>query len=301
MFARIKSHYFGWIGLWVGAVAVLWSACEIDHGLRPIETRILGKILFQNAPPPYAAEARVVATRRFPPENLTSDVVFSDPLPFRRDGDAGQIDTVRYELVVEAGEYPAVGVLWRRGGEEWNITNVLGIYTDPLQFAPRPVIIDEQQPVAENVDILADWELAYRDAYIEGNLYFVGDWPENTEILALGMFPIIPKSQIEFLTIKALDITIPLFRNEPYHYRTPVASGTYPFIAVFWKGKGSAVFDIKAVGFYACPTDSTVPRSVQVASGETVTGVDIVVDFSTLPGGVKYQKQGGSCPVGGRK
>ncbi len=297
MQAEPYRKYAGLI-LIMGTFAALWGACEIDHGLKPIQTKITGRILFQNPPPPYAAEARVVATRRFPPENLTSDVLFSGKLSFRRDLPASAIDTVHYEIVAEAGEYPAVGVLWRRSGEEWNITNILGIYTDPLQFAPKPVIIDEQHPVVEHVDILADWELAYRDAFVEGDIYFVGEWPENTEILALGMFPIIPKNQIEFLTIKALDITIPLFRSEPYHYRTPVASGTYKFIAVFWKGKGSAIFDIKAIGFHACPTDSLQPREVQVASGETVTGVDIVVDFSTLPGGVRYNKQGGPCPAG---
>jgi len=269
---------------------LLLSACKIDHGLAPLKTRIRGKILFQGpTPPEYVAEVRVVAAKRFPPENLTSDVIFSERLPFDPQKDPARLDTVRYELVAEARTYPAVGVLWRRAGAPWELTNILGIYTDPLQFAPKPVTVDETNPVVEGVDILANWDLAFRDAYIQGTIYFRGTWPEDTEILALGMFPIIPKTAVEFLTIKALDITIPLFREEPYSYRTPVASGVYKFIAVFWKGRNTSIFDIRAIGFYACPGDSLLPLSVAVQPGETKTGVDIVVDFSHLPAGVPYK------------
>ncbi len=277
------------------AALLLASTCSLDHGLGPIETEIRGHVLFQHPPPAYAAEVRVVATKRFPPENLSSDVVFSNRVEFRRDLAAGQIDTVAYRIVADPGTYPAVGVLWRRSGEPWEITNILGIYTDPLQFTPKPVTLDEANPVADSVDILADWNLAYRDALVEGDISFHGEWPQDTEIMALGMFPIVPRTQLEFLTVKVLDIAIPLFRTEPFHYRTAVASGEYKFIAVFWKGKGSQIFNIKAVGFHACPEDSTLPRAIQVAPGETVTGVDIHVDFSTLPGGVFYRKDGAPC------
>ena len=287
--------------LGLAGVALLFS-CEYDHGVEPIRTRIEGEIIFTGGPPPEdVAEVRVVATKRFPPENLTSDVIFSDRIKYSRGDDYQEPDRITYGMPAEPGTYPAVGVLWRKGGEEWDLTNVLGIYTgsDPLSFSPEEVVVDNDNPVADSINIRASWELARRDASIEGEITFLGDWPEDTEILALAMFPIIPKSTVDFLTVKALDIAIPLFRDEPFHYRTPVSSGTYKFISVFWKGKTTSIFDIRAIGFYHCANDSLQPRTVEVATDSTATGIDITVDFSTLPGGIRYKQEEAPCPGAG--
>lgn len=275
---------------------VQFSGCDFNHGVEPIRTKITGAIIFDGIPPWYAREARVVLAKKFPPDNLLTDLVYSDPLPFNKDDTRTHPDTVRYELVAQAGVYPAVGVLWRRSGQPWDIANVIGLYVSQTELSPKSVVIDDATPIVSGVDVNVDWRLALRDAYLAGEISFRGEWPSDTEILALAVFPIVPKSSLDFLSVKALDINIPLFRAEPYKFRTAVASGTYKFITVFWKGKKTNIFDIRAIGFYACPTDSTLPKSVTVGADSTATGIDFVLDFSTLPTGAVYRKDGADCP-----
>jgi hypothetical protein len=276
-------------------LALCWS-CSYDHGVDPIRTRIKGAVVFLSGPPPwYVREARVAIAKKFPPENLITDMVFSDPLSFRRDSSLVAPDTLHYELVAEPGTYSAAGVLWRKSGEPWDIANILGIYTVPGQLSPKTIVISNDQPVADSVDIFADWALSLRDAYIEGDITFKGQWPQDTEILALAYFPIIPRTTLDFLTVKALDIKVPLFREEPYHYRTPVGSGEYKFITMFWKGKTTSIFDIRAIGFYRSPADSLQPQAVCVDPNQTVNNINFEVDFSTLPFGVIFKKEGAPC------
>lgn len=278
------------------------GGCDYDHGLDPIPYRIKGTVIFDDVIPPwYVREARVAIAKRFPPENLATDLIYSDPLPFNRDTLRTRPDTLHYELVVDPGTYPAAGVLWRRNGASWDIANILGIYGLDFtsgSFSPKPITINAAQPIADSVNVYASWELTKRDAIIEGDITFKGEWPqgpEGTEIVAIAFFPIIPKTQLDFLSVKALDINVPLLRQEPFHYRTAVGSGEYKFIALFWKGKKTSIFDIRTIGFYHCPNDSLQPKSLQVGANETKSGIDFTVDFSTLPAGVNFKKENGDC------
>lgn len=276
--------------LWMLGPFFLLLSCNIDHGLEPIQTRIKGIVEFSGpAPGEQVAEVRVAATKNFPPQNLTTDLLYSNQLEIRREQSGSY--SVPFEIAAPPGAYPAIGVLWRESGKSWEITNILGIYTDPAALAPKKVVVDEDHPVVDSVIIGADWTLAQRTSFLEGDIYFKGEWPEDTEILALGVFPIIPNpgNPLEFLTLQALDIAIPLFRSEPFHYRTRVPAGTFRFIAVFWKGKSGGLFDIRAIGFHACANDSTIPRPVVVAENSTASGIDISVDLSSLPGGARYR------------
>jgi hypothetical protein len=278
------------------------AGCSYDHGVEPIPYRVKGMVIFDNILPPwYVREARIALAKKFPPENLATDLIYSDPLQFNRDSSRVAPDTLHYELVVDAGYYPAAGVLWRKSGEAWDIANILGVYGIDFStgsLSPKPIVINDAHQIADSVNVYATWELTKRDAFIEGDITFKGEWPqgpEGTEIVALAFFPIVPKTQLDFLSVKALDINVPLFRQEPFHYRTAVGSGDYKFIAMFWKGKKTSIFDIRTIGFYHCPNDSLRPRPVQVAANETKNGIDFSVDFSTLPGGVNYIKDGGDC------
>lgn len=286
------------LSMGAGIVLFSLSSCDIDHGLKPPETRISGYVIFDGPPPPPSvAEVRVVAAKRFPPVNLTSDVIFSNQLKFNRDPSRTRPDTVAFEIITAPGSYPATGALWREGGQAWELTNVLGIYTDPLQLAPKVITIDEQNPVFDDVVIESNWQLANRNAFIEGEITFRGEWPQNTELLALAVFPIVPNPQnpLQFLTLQALDIAIPTFSSTPFRYRTRVPAGTHRFIAVFWKGRGSGLLDIRAIGFHRCAGDTLVPRAVVVADSTTASGSDIIVDLSSLPRGVDYALTGALC------
>lgn len=279
--------------LLVGAIG-----CNFGHGIKPIETGIAGEVVF-TGPPPEAnvAEIRVVATKRFPPENLTSDLIFSNQLPLRRDRPADQADTVRFEIAANPGLYPATGVLWREAGADWDISNILGLYTDPASFAPRPVEISEAQPVVSDICINADLQLTRRNAFLTGTLSFTGAWPEDTELLALTAFPIVPRpdNPLEFLQVQAIDIAVPVFTEAPFQYRMRVPGGSYKFIAVFWKGKSGGLESIRAVGFFACPDSSMLPAGVKVEENATASGIDMLVDLESLPAGVRYLSDSNGC------
>ena len=120
-------------------------------------------------------------------------------------------------------------------------------------------------------------------------------WPRHPEIVTLAYFSIIPRYQLDFLSVKALDIKAPLFRQQPFHYRTAVGSDNYKIIALFWKGRKTSIFDIRTIGFYNCPNDLLRPKPLQVPPNETKSGIDFSVDFSTLPAGVNFKKDGEDC------
>jgi hypothetical protein len=267
--------------LWLGILPLIAASCDYDHGIDPISTKITGEVTFSGQAPWYVTEVRVAVAKRFPPVDLTEDLLYSERLPKDQ-------ASVQYEILATPGDYAATGVLWRRSGEAWTLSNILGLYTTPGSFTPAPVTISPQQPRAENVNMAANWELALRDSYIEGDITFAGVQPADTDIMALAMFPIVPQSQFDYLSVKALDLNVQ--KNvRSFHYRTPVTSGEYKFISIFWKGKTGTIFDVRAIGFYRSPADTTKPGSVTVASGATATGIDFTAYFNSLPGGVDFK------------
>lgn len=275
----------------------LLLSCNQDHGMDPVRTRISGEVIFTNTPPPeYVREAVFIAAKKLPPDNLLTDVVFSDPLVFDTSRTRTEPDTVKYDLIADAGTYTAAGVLWRRQNEPWDIANILGVHTAPGEITPQEIELTPEHPVADSVDVIANWDLAKRDAYVEGTITFQDEWPANTEIVAIAFYPIIPRNQFDYiLYLKGLDINVKKFTTT-HHFRTAVSSGEYKFIALFWFGKGASLANIRSVGFYHCPTDSLNPKAVIAPAGETVYGIDFDVHFSSLPNGVNFCKDCGECP-----
>lgn len=260
------------------------SSCSIDHGIGEIKSRITGRVVFVDSQnrPAYADQARVVAVYQFPPAGL-GDVLYSNTLPAGR-------DTSQFEILAQKGTYAALGVLWRRVGEGWSFSNLLGLYTAPNELAPRPVTVSDENPVADSIDIYATWTLALRDARIEGDITFVGAWPGDTQILGLAAFPIVPNlsNPSDLLQLRAIDISIPLFVDR-YHYRLALAHGTYKFIALFWKGTSTPVEKIRPIGFYASKDNPNRPAEITLQPNERVTGIDVVANFDTLPDGISYE------------
>ena len=142
--------------LWVvTAVWTLFSACEIDHGLGIIESRITGKVIYLHPElkPARVDAVRVVAVVNFPPQGLGDLVItnksisLSDPAP-------------DYHLPAPLSHYVLVGAIYREKGKEWDYGNILGLYgvnPDSGRFTPRSVTLTKETPVVENVDIFCDW------------------------------------------------------------------------------------------------------------------------------------------------
>lgn len=277
-------------------LSFLLPGCNSDHGMDPVRTRMTGEVIFENTPPSYVREAVFIAAKKLPPDNLLTDVVFSDPLPFDRDSNRTTPDTVKFDLIADAGKYAAAGVLWRKQNEPWDIANILGLYTEPGQITPKEIELTAEHPVEDSIYIPANWDLANRDSYIEGTITFADAWPANTEIVALTYFSQIPRNAFEYIIyLKGLDINVKKF-SQTYRYRSAVNSGEYKFISLFWYGKGGSFNDIRAVGFYACPDDSLNPRALVAPAGGEVKDVDFTVYFSSLPHGVNFCKNCPPCP-----
>jgi hypothetical protein len=298
----------------VGVLSALWLSCEYDHGVDPIRTKIKGSVIFTGAFPQnvigFRSEARLVIVKKLPPENLTTDVI-SEPLPFNRFKDPSVNDTVNYELLVEPGVYPIAGILFRPSGEALNIANIMGLY---LKITPNFTIDTRievnEPPGVEGVNIFANWDLARRDAAISGTINFKGPWRHDTNFFVLACYSNIPKNSLEFFTewILAGKAAFQLIfqstpvNSLPYTVRVnsqlgdSTAFGKYKFTSLFWIGKNTSLADIRAIGFYRCDGDSTLPRFAATVKDSTTSGIDFSADFSKLPAGVNYRKDGAPCP-----
>ena len=273
--------------------AILVLSCEFDHGLGPSKTRITGKVLFVDTSlrPSNVDEVRVIAVSQLPPSGF-GDIYFSNAVRFDQ-------DTATYEIQLPAGNFPATGVLWKPRGKDWAITNLLGLYgfTPPVAFSLKSVQITNEQPVAENIDVYALWAFSQFDAGIEGKLKLTGAWPSNTDVVLLGALIAVPDLKNLDLSVIGLLGGLPLPITKPAtdsdserNYAISVRNGDYKFIGVFWKGKGSN--NIRCIGFYRDPANTTRPGSTSVPKDGKVSGFDLAADFSTLPDGVKLGGMG---------
>lgn len=286
------------------AAASFWMSCSSDHGVEPVRTKVSGDIIFTGPKPPdYVAEAVVVLVKNLPPENLLSEVIYSPPLAFKRDKSSQQDDTLHYELFADPGVYTAAGVLWRKSGAPWDIANILGVHLAPGEvFALQEVVVREDQPVADSVNIFANWEFANRDAIISGKIIYKDPWPANSQAVAVAAIGVVPPGGAAFLptvlgNLKGLNFTLGLFKAED-EYRIAVNSGEVKFISLFWYGKGQFL-DIRAVGLYHCGESDDgqlIPKSVIAIKDQVVENVDFEVNFSTLPRGIDYCKDCPPCP-----
>lgn len=263
----------------------LLTACELDHGLGLLESRITGSVIYLGSErrPDNIDEVRVVAVANFPPTGI-ADVYFSDALPFDR-------DTADYQILLPLGDYPAVGVLWKPRGQDWSFTSLLGFYgfQPPATASLQPVRLTPQQPVAADIDIFALWDLARLDAEIRGTVTFRGELPVDTDAVLLAALTGVPNlnNVIGLLAILGgLPLPIPLNAiapGETYAYRLPVRSDTYRFVGAFWVGTGGFE-NLRLAGFYPDSASPESPGRFTVAPDSTVSGIDFVIDFNRMSG-----------------
>jgi hypothetical protein len=144
--------------------ALLFQACEVDHGLGLSPSRITGKVIHIQKPAnvdSIAEDVRVVAAAKFPPTGV-ADVFFSNEVRTDR-------DTADFEIIVPYGTYPAIAVLWKQSGRNWALESLLGFYGFDLpnfQASLKGVELTEENPVAVNVDMYALWDFAQFDARV---------------------------------------------------------------------------------------------------------------------------------------
>ena len=135
----------------------LMTACEIDHGLGTLDSRITGKVIFLNKDkkPDYVESVRIVAAVNLPPESL-GDVVFTNTSVNLSK------DEPDYYVPAPLATYQLVAAIWKEKGKAWNYSKILGFYGfDPVNFTfdSVKVVLTKSQPIAKDIDIYCDWSL----------------------------------------------------------------------------------------------------------------------------------------------
>ncbi|MFQ5824116.1 MAG: hypothetical protein ACE5JB_08695 [bacterium] len=257
------------------------ASCSIDHGINAIldVPTIRGKVIFQGEKPENTEWVVVVASRDFPPSDLIElSLSQSEILDLNS-------DTVAYKIILpNFGSYAAVGAVWKGKGEPLALSDVLGIYGVSVAkglFFPDTVTVSPEHPVADSIEIIADYSRVDRGAVIRGRITYSGRWPDNTEIMGIAAFKQRPQNLIEFLNVSAINISLP-FNVPHFDYKLAIPPGTYGYIVLLWKAKGTDFTDFEEIGFYETEPGSAIPGEVTVAKGDTVHGIDILIDFSKL-------------------
>jgi len=138
-------------------IFAFFTACEIDHGLGTMDSRITGVVVFLNKDkrPDYVESIRIVAAVNFPPESL-GDVVFTN-----KSVNLSK-DEPEYYVSAPLAAYRLVAAVWKEKGRNWDYSKILGFYGfDPITFTFDSVKVEltKAHPVAENINIYCDWSL----------------------------------------------------------------------------------------------------------------------------------------------
>jgi len=145
--------------LLVAILSSLFFSCEFDHGLGPSKTRISGVVIFDSSStrPKNVEEVRVAVTAKTLAEILKGEVGLTD-IYFGTAVNFGR-DTAAYEIALPEGTFPLIGVLWKKRGENWKPTNLIGVYNPNCSrdFSPLAVQLTKERPIASNVNICVFW------------------------------------------------------------------------------------------------------------------------------------------------
>ena len=118
-------------------------------------------------------------------------------------------------------------------------------------------------------------------AGIAGRLHFVGEWPADVGQVAVAVYRELPASMADLFRINGWDTEVALGAAS-YDYFVPLdGAGVYQWIVVAWRKEGQFWDFSSILGCYHLPAADR-PSAVEVGPGETVTEVDIEVDFRAL-------------------
>lgn len=277
---RVRRRVFGAFSFIVIInllILILW-ACTSDFGIEAdfFKGTVKGKLHITTVVPEKTDEIRVALSKSFPPSNI-NEILFSEVLPVVI-SDTVTSQIVPYDMQVPLGEYAAAFCMWKEKAKSWRITDIVGVFGNLSTFEFKKVVLTEEDPVAEDVDMDVNLDRVNRNAQITGHIEFVGEWPINTAAAALLAFKTLN------LTEGLPEIAL-LPRNvESFDYQLGInadsSATTIKLVAVGWLAEGANLLDFKILGFYHDPDTPEVPKEVVIKAGETVSGIDIIADFA---------------------
>ncbi|MBN1349102.1 hypothetical protein JXJ21_06825 [candidate division KSB1 bacterium] len=274
----VKSHPYVLLPFLLAATLLILHSCEMDHGLQPLPS-IRGHAFIKGIRPEVAGELIVVVAPDFPPKKWT-DIIRTPPLDISGDFSKVKADTVEWELPLAPGTYDVAAILWKKHGEDWSfesVSNLLGVYTEPNLFKPKPIELPTNLDYVDSIDIKADFALIRYGAFIKGVITVEGDFRDDTAMLILAAFPMKPETVIDYLFAMGWDLSIPIKEvSYPLHYTLDVAEGYIKYIALFWKGEKGGPYDFKKIGEYMLQDDpppwpgAPKPEGIWVSEGDTL-------------------------------
>ena len=281
-------------------IAVGLLTCEMDKGLDIIPW-IEGKIFFNNIDRVEEGDEQgigdviVVVAPDFPPKKWT-DIIKTPPIFFNRHV---RKDTAEFKVPLNYGTYDVVAVLWKPINESWkfeSISNILGVYTAPNLFKPKPVTINKEDEFVDGINIKADFGLVRYGSFIKYKITYIGTFNPDTDMMIIASFPMKPETVIDYLFAKGWDLGLPIRESayHPFEFTLSVAPGFHKYVAVFWRGKGGSPYDFKRLADIMFPDDleqtgAWVPEGTEIKLGDTLewfvndegdtVKVDLVADF----------------------
>jgi hypothetical protein len=129
------------------------------------------------------------------------------------------------------------------------------------------------------------------DSFITGRITYTGGsaaWPDTTEWVRIAAFSRRPNSVTEILLppLPIFSDTLTRFVGT-YDYQLRVPAGRYEWIVLAWKPRLSNPINplysgLDTLGIYFDPNNPTQYGVINIAEGQTVSGIDITADFSEL-------------------
>ena len=257
------------------SIAIFMVAhCHMDHGIEPLPGALHVRVAFRNEPPENTQGIYLIVAPKFPPHAINE--LYQSPNSISIDD-----DTVDAVIELPYGHYEAYGIWWYGNDLKSNLADILEMPYSHTTGLTATLDITPEEPVVER-QLLANWDRVKRDAFIKGTISFIGDAPENTRLVAIAAFDYKPVEVVQYLAwLKSVDFSIDINDN-PHDYTLPVRHGFIGYIAMFWLAEQAGLNEIKIVGSYKNPNNPDADGWVFISEGQTVTGVDVTVDWSVL-------------------
>jgi len=255
-------------------ILLIQFACDLDHGLSPQPGKLQVEVTFKGDPPKDTQGVYLIVAPQFPPHAINELFQSPNSLPTNQ-------DTVMTEIDLPYGEYEACGLWWYSKDTRSNLADILDMPFDLMTGRPIGFTLSPEQPVVQRT-LRVYWDYMLRDATIKGTVHFTGNFPENTDVVAIAAYMPRPRTTVHYLVyLKAIDITVETGVKE-HHFTLPVPSGSIEYIAVFWLPEKSPLYEIQIISEYMDPDDPEKPGRLLLDPEETEEDIDIFVDWDHI-------------------